>query len=158
MKCLDMNMFWEINSSFPGQGRFSSTAQEVEKLLPITSGRALRVHKEDEEPKESEAERKLAPISRRHLIRPGWACEGLAPVSPFLSHSYIRSIWKNNFAWQNTVYGKLTHFSRWCRCHKYYDVKALVLEVCRLLTEITRNMLLQDLTFIHSVHQVLICT
>lgn len=94
-------------------------------------------------------------------ISSGWAEHGAhtgwAPASPFPSNSYI-SIWKNNFAWQNMLYGKWTHFSWWFRCHRDYDVKALVLKGCRLLTEITRNILLWDLTFIHSVHQVLIGT
>lgn len=47
-------------------------------------------------------------------ISSGWAThKGSALVSPFPSYGYVRNTWKNNFAWQNTVYGKLTHFSGW---------------------------------------------
>lgn len=85
------------------------------------------------------------------------AHSGLAPALPFPLNSYI-SVWKNNFTWQNTVYGKWARFSWWFRCHRDYEVKALVLKGCGLSTEITRNIMLWDLTFIHSVHQVLMCT
>lgn len=105
------------------------------------------------------AAEELAPFSRSiPSDRAGHgAHSGLAPASPFPLNTYI-SAWKNNLAWQNTVYGKWARFSGWFRCHGDYEVKALVLKGCGLLTEITRNTVLWDLTFIHSVHQVLMCT
>lgn len=161
IKYFDVNTFREINGEFPVQGSCYSSARVEEELL-IPCGLCQCFDCESTKTMKSqrrvEPEQELAPISRRHLVRLSWARTGLAPVSPFPSNAYIISIWKNNFAWQNTVYGKWTRFSWWFRCHGDYDVKALVLKGCRLLTEITRNILLWELTFIHSVHQVLICT
>lgn len=118
-----------------------------------------------ESAREMESQRRVEPEENLLQLAEGissdWAGHGahsgLAPVLPFPSLSYV-SIWKNNLAWQNTVYGKWARFSWWFRCHRDYEVEALVLKGCRLLTEITRNIMLWDLTFIHSVHQVLMCT
>lgn len=162
IKHFDMNGSLGINSRLPAQGSCSSTARAMDELL-IAQGLCQHFDKR---------------VQGRWRAKGGWNLKrnllqlaegissaraehrahlGLAPVLPFPLNSYI-SIWKNNFAWQNTVYGKWAHFSWWFRCHRNYEAKPSVLKGCRLLTEITRNIMLWDLTFIHSVHQVLICT
>lgn len=157
-----MNGSLEINSRLPVQGSCSSTARAVDELL-IAQGFCQHFDKRIQERWRAKGgwnpERNLLQLAEG--ISSDWAGHGahsgLAPVLPFPSNSYI-SVWKNNFTWQNTVYGKWTRFSWWFRCHRDYEVKALVLKGCRLLTEITRNIMLWDLAFIHSVHQVLMCT
>lgn len=151
-----------ISSRLPVQGSCSSTARAVDELL-IAQGLCQHFDKRVQgrwrakggwNPKRNLLQLAEGISSARAEHR---AHLGLTPVSPFPLNSYI-SIWKNNFAWRNTVYGKWARFSWWFRCHRDYEVKAPVLKGCRLLTEITRNIMLWDLTFIHSVHQVLICT
>lgn len=157
-----MNGSLGINSRLPGQGSCSRAARAVNELL-IAQGLCQHFDKGAQGRWWARGVRDL----RRNLLQLAEGISsaraehgahwGWAPALPFPLNSYI-SVWKNNCTWQNTVYGKWTRSSWWFRCHRDYEVKALVLKGCRLLTEITRNITLWDLTFIHSVHQVLGCT